>query len=270
MRIAPKSPEVLAAQASLYFVESRKNFRGSFALEAGMRLAYGNGCYADHEEFTDQADGYVSFLRNISGTSDPRVEHIANLFCNYRGFQDVVHTLGAANTSNPNYLGRGSYSDGFRLRGSDSSDLAVRVVRNLTDEISQVISHVAVDAAIRDVDGNLERLVAASPWGVTISQMVPGMPVDKILETIHADEDQIGDFINTIQRINKVGVEIDFSDGNVFYDENSGFGAIDMRYVGNGLTEGKNLDQFTDFADVFLSKENLETIKSVRNKIVSS
>lgn len=145
---------------------------------------------------------------------------------------DLETRIEAAYNDNeaPHLIARGTASEVYRLE-KNASTYAVRVI-NRHDTFNDTVDGIS---AGKGVPG-LEQIVAASPENnVTISEMMPGKPVNK-LSSAEVDAiaiDQLERLFTTLEAASSRDIVFDFNAANYLYDPESGFGIVDYTHDQN-------------------------------------
>jgi hypothetical protein len=252
--IKPKSPELIQAQVAAFNNETVSNvFNRVHILKHLPQIADDNpttvtrppnvydNLYrdADNDDLGDieaaNVADYRKYLADNLGTKKPEFEHRAKIMQSYQPFAPAVARLKARlnqtkyNNKDKDFLSSGFFSDAFTIH-REGTPYVVRIPSE-DDPIDHLDNHIAAAAKARGMP-HVENIIAASyEDGVTVAELMPGKAFyelePKVFESI--SDDQLREFIRTIQQIDNTGLIADFSGvGNILYDPKAGFGVIDL------------------------------------------
>lgn len=187
-------------------------------------------------------DDYADYLRTVNSRTDPNIAGRVALLSEYGRFAPAVAshiaTLPPSDKqwhAHPSYLGEGACVVALRVE-HETEQYALRIPKSDPEE--EIPPAAIIDSyAEAFVHGigvpHLEQGVAYSLREAKIlSQIAPGLPTYKVsteqLDTVNAQH--INELYDTFEEMQRRELAIDESAGNLLYDPQCGFTAIDYYY----------------------------------------
>lgn len=150
----------------------------------------------------------------------------------------------------PGFVGGGCFAFAFRLE-REGRQYVIRIPRT-GPEARDVNAHMDIAYASLEVEG-LEKVVAASfDHGITVSELAPGKSLDSLsYDEIDAiPEVQLEELFYTCRETFRRGVALDARSGNLLYDSEQGFTALDgsMAHPSDPLSPTAYMDDMMLYA----------------------
>lgn len=171
----------------------------------------------------------------------------ARIFTAYDTFRDAVAPFtdryagsGYDTNEDSNLVNQGQNTLVFRLELGDKS-FVVKVPRVVRENVAGLVNDI-VEANVRVLSiPGYERIVAASPEGVIVSEQIVGSDLADISpeDLSCITDDQIDNYVQAIIEGHAHGISIDPKPANVMYDPEKGFTIVDYSRFDNTTDEYK-------------------------------
>lgn len=245
MNIRKKTPSELEHQVADYLLHGdghpemmSARYLGkmtSLLLETGIGNAIDDDRLLTHNRLASPNDiaefieKYPEHLNSRSKDTLERVFYKQKAAAVERYNQEFAHIVDAIDTQAETGLLEGSYATPYMIK-KDGQDYIVRVLKS-AEGMNQVEKH--IDAALRVQDiPHLEHIVAVSyKDGITIAPLLPGKGFKFLALTggaEHVSQEQLRELYDAMKQANERGVGFDGIGGNIFYDSEQGFSALDL------------------------------------------
>jgi hypothetical protein len=185
-------------------------------------------------ERTISSKQYADFLRSAGGSNSEAIKGRAEMLGAYRDFAPAIRELKESikdlnREEHSAFLGSGMNSSVFLVENAGKK-YAVRIPGKGEISPSAIDKHLAAAVLAKGIP-HLEQIVAASyEDGVTIAELMPGKEVGKLTaeEIRSISNGQLAELIDTLLAASHRGIEIDPKPSNFFYDQEVGFGIVDI------------------------------------------
>ena len=250
MVLKVKTTELLQAQSASFLegeISQYDHYEGNYKVEYGKRMKralgmYGNIAsmvfeYSETDDTLNPAqDDYTAHLKTLGNLDRSALRVEAGIFEAYSEFSESIEILkNNIEAGSAVSVGGGMHSKVFLLE-KDNKKYAVRLIGTPKDRErmpSQRILHGHVNAAARsqDVDGNFEKIVAASfEQAITISEYIDALSTDALspdqialIADVHLDK-----LLDQRLKASARGIHFDATPKNILYDPDVGFTDIDF------------------------------------------
>lgn len=235
-----KSPELLEAQVGSFFLDvyegNRKGARKNLARKTQRLLELDmSGVSRTDEQLPHKH--YLKYLNYLGTVDHELLAAQARAIARYHEVFEPAIRAHYAELDHHEPMSKGGASDAFHL-SVDGVDYVVR--RERSGALSEIHKHFLASLRVQDIEG-LEHIEAIS-WqdAITVAPRLPGKTIDKLdeqeLEAITPE--QLSAFYQTLQRGSVRGVNFDGTPGNILYDPERGFSAIDFSLMPTGSGGG--------------------------------
>jgi hypothetical protein len=231
VRITPKEPDIVQAQIAQFASE----YVRTPVDRAGILTNLSNLAVGSSVDQISGAtyQGYKNFLTNhLEGWPAKERAKIfrnrADIITAYDEFKPIVDTLRAE--ANSDYVAGGNSVVYFISHNDKEYAVRSPIRVGWAPPSYKIDQHIAAAALTRGLP-HFEQVVAASyEAGVTVSEKIPGKMFSKLtLEDLDAiTDEQLEDLVKTIQEADRLGLVLDFNPDNFLYDDQAGFGLIDL------------------------------------------
>lgn len=268
MNIASKPPEAVQAQIASFTVERvpRQNDQERILRDIGTLAVHEpadihgaeklklqekpDGNYEFVTVVTDEevatAKDYTAFVAETGGLHYGPTAWRAELLQNFKDFvpavaalQEEVGDRATRHSHHKRLPGQAHNSMVFPLEHK-GQEYVVRMSED--DKGRSALSadgHMMAGALAQGVPG-LEQIVAASyEKGITIAKRVPGKPIEDLTaDDMNAvTQEQANHYVESVMAGHRAGIEFDSKKSNILYDQEKGFGIVDLSVVRPGHEE---------------------------------
>ncbi|MGB4762634.1 MAG: hypothetical protein WBP12_04765 [Candidatus Saccharimonas sp.] len=240
MRTHRKPPELLEAQVGSFFLDvyegNRKGARRNLARKTQRLLELDMSDVSRTDEQLPHKH-YPKYLDYLGSADHELLDAQAQAITRYHEVFEPAIQAHYAELDHHEPMSKGGASDAFHL-SVDGVDYVVR--RERSGALSEIHKHFLASLRVQDIEG-LEHIEAIS-WqdAITVAPRLPGKTIDKLDEQeIEAiTPEQLSAFYETLQQGNARGVNFDGTPGNILYDPERGFSAIDFSLMPTGSGGG--------------------------------
>lgn len=240
MNTRHKSPEFLEAQVGSFFLDvyegNRKGARKDLAKKTQQLLALDMSSVSRTDEQLPHKH-YPKYLNYLGTANHELLATQERAIARYHEIFEPAIRAHYAELDHHEPMSKGGASDAFHL-SVDGVDYVVR--RERSGALSEIHKHFLASLRVQDIEG-LEHIEAIS-WqdAITVAPRLPGKTIDKLdeqeLEAITPE--QLSAFYEALQQGNARGVNFDGTPGNILYDPEHGFSAIDFSLMPTGSGGG--------------------------------
>lgn len=245
MKIRSKTPAELEHQVADYLLHAREHPSKMRAvhlgkmtqllLEAGPDRVMADERIRQHNPLAG-VDDLALFAQKYPGhlktrSKDPRDREFYKQKTDAveRYNQEFADLVEAIDTHADTDLLPGAFATPYMIE-KDGQPYIVRVIEPWVGA-NQVEKHIDAALRVQDID-HLEHIVAVSyKDGVTVAPLLPGKSFKQLSMTGNAErvtQTQLRELYAAMKQANERGIGFDGLGGNIFYDEQEGFSALDM------------------------------------------
>lgn len=240
--IIPKTPEAIQAQVADFASE---NLEDSAQREMVIGTIGRGALVLDQPTDTDLYGDYRQHLANVRQAEVETVKTRTDILEGYSHFAPIIEKV-----DDTAVIGSGRHSEVYVIE-DEGKYFAVRKPKASGDEAVRVEAHLAGAVRAKGVP-HLEQIIAASYGeGVTVSELMPGKRAGEVTadELAQITPNQLGELIDTLIAIEQRDIAVDLHGDNILYDENAGFGIVDLesaKFTKFRNTLGQKVGQVAD------------------------
>jgi hypothetical protein len=277
-----KSPEVQQAQLASFAEEGLDFYHEQKAVfEEGIESSNGNGLPESHaidaanvlpagfmipkpSLLPDGESRLTDYLREVGGAGHATIARRAELLGAFKRFEPIVEGLDESQI-----IGKGDKCRAYLLEDQDQ-EYVVRKTHANRPRPFIIEGYVRGCMRAQGIP-HLEQIAAVSyDKGIIVTELIPGKKVSDLTpdDRQKVSDAQLEQLIVTLAATQEVGISIDLGNGgNLLYDEEEGFGMVDLDVFQETLSMYDTLPQKLSAASHLLGSdlgERLVTLASER------